>query len=105
VVSYTVAQRRREIGVRVALGASRRQVFQIIVGQGLITSAIGVTLGVIAALGLTRALENLLFGVTPTDPATFASVIAVLTAVAMLACYLPARRATDVDPIEALRQE
>ena len=105
VMSYTVAQRRREIGVRVALGASRGQVFRTIVGQGLITTGIGVTLGVIAALGLTRTLENLLFGVTPTDPVTFASVIAVLIAVAMLACYLPALRATDVDPIEALRQE
>ena len=105
VMSYTVAQRRREIGVRVALGASRGQVFRTIVGQGLITTGIGVTLGVIAALGLTRTLENLLFGVTPTDPVTFASVIAVLIAVAMLACYVPALRATDVDPIEALRQE
>jgi predicted permease len=105
VMAYSVSERRREMGVRVALGASRGHVFRIIVGQGLLTTAIGVTVGIIAALGLTRTLESLLFGVTPTDPLTFAAVIAVLTAVATLACYLPARRATNADPMEALRQE
>lgn len=104
VMSYTVAQRRREIGVRVALGASRGQVFRIVVGEGLITTAAGVLFGVVGALGLTRTVSRLLFGVTPTDPLTFASVIATLTVVALLACYIPARRAMRVEPIEALRE-
>jgi ABC-type antimicrobial peptide transport system permease subunit len=69
------------------------------------TTAIGVTIGILVALGLTRTIESLLFGVTPNDPVTFAAVVAVLTSVAIAACYLPARRATDVDPVEALRQE
>jgi ABC-type antimicrobial peptide transport system permease subunit len=105
VMTYTVAQRRKEIGVRVAFGASPGQVFRIIFGQGLTTTAIGAAVGIIAAIGLTRTIQSLLFGVTPTDPATFASVLGVLTAVAALACYVPARRATNADPIEALRQE
>jgi putative ABC transport system permease protein len=105
VMTYSVTQRRREIGVRIALGASRRQVFRIVVGQGLMTTAIGVTIGILVALGLTRTIESLLFDVTPNDPVTFAAVVAVLTSVAIAACYLPARRATDVDPVEALRQE
>jgi ABC-type antimicrobial peptide transport system permease subunit len=105
VMAYSVTQRRREIGVRVALGASRGQVFRIILGQGLTTTAIGVAVGVLGALGLTRTLESLLFGVTPTDPVAFAGVIAILVAAATLACYMPARRATDADPMEALRQE
>ena len=105
VMTYSVTQRRKEIGVRVALGATPGQVFRIILGQGLMTTAIGAAIGVIAALGLTRTIESLLFGVTPTDPVTFAAVIAVLGAVATLACYLPARRATGADPMEALRQE
>ena len=73
--------------------------------QGLATTAIGVTLGVVAALGLTRTIEHLLFGVAPTDPVTFASVIATLTAAAMLACYVPARRATNVEPLKVLRED
>jgi len=105
VMAYTVTQRRREIGVRVALGASPGQVFRAVLGHGLTTTAIGVALGTVLALGLTRTLEGLLFGVTPTDPVTFAGVVAVLTGAAALACYLPARRATDADPMEALRQE
>ncbi len=105
VMSYSVTQRRKEIGVRVALGASPGQVFRIILGQGLTTTAIGVAIGIVASLGLTRTIESLLFGVTPTDPVTFAAVIAALTAIATLACYLPARRATDADPMDALRQE
>jgi len=104
VMSYTVAQRRREIGVRVALGASRVQVFRVVVGEGIITTATGVLLGVLGALGLTRTVSGLLFGVTPTDPLTFAGVIATLTVVALLACYIPARRAMRVEPIEALRE-
>ena len=105
VMTYTVTQRRKEIGVRVALGASPGQVLRIILGQGLTTTAIGVAIGIVASFGLTRTIESLLFGVTPTDPVTFASVIAMLTGVATLACYLPARRATDADPMEALRQD
>jgi putative ABC transport system permease protein len=105
VMTYGVTQRRREIGVRVALGAQRGQILRIILGQGLTTTAIGVGIGILAALGLTRTIENLLFGITPTDPVTFAAVIALLAGVSMLACYLPARRATDTDPIQALRQD
>jgi putative ABC transport system permease protein len=104
-MTYTVTQRRREIGVRVALGATPGQVFRIILGQGLMTTAIGVSAGIIGALGLTRTLESLLFGVTATDPVTFGSVILILTAVATLACSVPARRATHADSIEALRQD
>jgi ABC-type antimicrobial peptide transport system permease subunit len=80
-------------------------VFRIILGQGLTTTAIGVLIGTAAAFGLTRTIESLLFGVTPTDPVTFTGVIVVLIGVAALACYLPARRATGADPMEALRQE
>jgi putative ABC transport system permease protein len=105
VMTYSVTQRRKEIGVRVALGASPGQVFRIILGQGLLTTAIGVALGVIGALGLSRTIESLLFGVKPADPVAFAAVTLVLVAVATLACYLPARRATDADPMDALRQE
>jgi putative ABC transport system permease protein len=105
VMTYGVTQRRREIGLRVALGAQRGQILRIILGQGLTTTAVGVTIGIVAAMALTRTIENLLFGITPTDPATFVLVIAVLAAVALLACYVPARRATDTDPIGALRQD
>ena len=105
VMTYSVTQRRKEIGVRVALGASPRQVFRIILGQGLTTTGIGVAIGIIAAIGLTRTIESLLFGVTPTDPIAFGGVVALLLLVATLACYLPARRATEADPIEALRQD
>jgi ABC-type antimicrobial peptide transport system permease subunit len=105
VMTYTVTQRRKEIGVRVALGATPGQVFRIILGQGLLTTGIGAFAGIIGALALTRTIESLLFGVTATDPVTFVSVIALLAAVATLACYLPARRATEADPMEALRQE
>ena len=105
VMTYSVTERRREIGVRVALGASPSQVLRIILSQGLMTTAIGVAVGILAALGLTRTLESLLFDVTPTDPVTFAGVIALLAMVATLACYVPARRATHADPMEALRQE
>lgn len=105
VMAYSVTQRRKEIGVRVALGASPRQVFHIVIGQGLLTVMGGVMVGVVTAFGLTRTIESLLFGVTPTDPGAFAAVVVLLVAVAALACYLPARRATHTDPIAALRQD
>ena len=105
VMAYSVTQRRREIGVRLALGASQARVFRIVLGQGLMTAAAGTAIGIAAALWLTRTLQSLLFGVTPTDPVAFAAVIVVLVAAATLACYIPARRATLVDPMETLRDE
>jgi predicted permease len=103
VVSYSVVQRSREIGVRMALGARRGQVFAMVVGQGSRLAAAGIVLGVLAALATTRLLGGLLYGVAPTDPLTFAAVAALLMAVAILACVIPARRATRVDPLIALR--
>jgi predicted permease len=105
VMTYNVTQRRREIGVRVALGAQRGQVLRVILGEGISTMGIGIALGIAAALTLTRTIQSLLFGVTATDPLTFAMVVMVLAAVALVASYLPARRATNADPMEALRQE
>jgi ABC-type antimicrobial peptide transport system permease subunit len=105
VMTYSVTRRRREMGVRMALGANPRDVFAIVLGQGLKTTALGTAIGLVAAVGLARLLESLLFGVTPTDPVTFVSTVAVVTTVSALACYLPARRATGADPMEALRQE
>ncbi|MGH8638313.1 MAG: FtsX-like permease family protein, partial [Burkholderiales bacterium] len=105
VMAYNVTRRRREIGIRVALGATPGDVRRMILSEGLTTTAAGVAVGLLGALAVTRTLESLLFGITPTDPLTFAVVIAGLCAVAALACYVPARRATLADPIEALRQE
>ncbi len=105
VVAYSVSRRTREIGVRVALGADRGDVLRMILGQGLRTIFIGVAIGIAASLLLTRTMESLLFDVTPTDPLTFAGVTLLLVATALLACYIPARRATRVDPIIALRCE
>jgi len=105
VVAYTVAERTPEIGIRIALGAQRRDVLRLILAQGLKPVVIGSGAGVIVALALSRMLSSLLYGVTTTDPATFAIVILLLSAVALLACYLPARRATKVDPLTALRHD
>ncbi|PWT95657.1 MAG: ABC transporter permease [Blastocatellia bacterium] len=105
VINYSVAQRTHEIGIRLALGAQHRDVFQLIVGQGLILTLLGVAVGAAGAFGLTRLIENLLFGVSPTDAVTFTSVSVLVTVVALVACYLPARRATRVDPLEAIRYE
>jgi putative ABC transport system permease protein len=105
VMTYTVTERRREIGVRVALGAQRAQILRVILGEGMATTGVGIAFGIGAALALTRTIQSLLFGVTPTDPSTFAFVVLLLAAVATLASYLPARRATNADPMDALRQE
>lgn len=105
VMAYSVSRRTREIGVRVALGAGSREVLGMILGQGMRTILIGVAIGLAGSLALTRSVQSLLFGVTPTDPLTFAAVILLLVGAALLACYIPARRATKVDPMVALRYE
>jgi putative ABC transport system permease protein len=105
VISYSVSHRTREIGIRMALGAQRREVMAMIVKEGLLYAATGLALGAAGALALTRALSGLLYGISPTDPWTFALVSALLCGAALLACYLPARRATRIDPMLALRHD
>jgi putative ABC transport system permease protein len=104
-MSYTVAQSVREIGIRMALGAQARDVLKLVVGQGLALTIAGLVLGLIGALGVTRLMKNLLYGVTASDPLTFICVSLLLVFIALLACYIPARRATKVDPMIALRNE
>jgi predicted permease len=105
VIAYTTRQRTREIGIRMALGAQRSQILRLVLGQGLRLTTIGLALGLALSLTLTRLLSRLLFGVTPTDLVTFGGVTLLLCAVALGACYLPARRATSVDPMVVLRYE
>ncbi len=105
VIGYSVAQRTREIGIRVALGAERRDILKLVVGQGMTLIFIGAALGLGLSLALTRVVQSQLFGISATDPLTFGAIVLLLVAVALMACYLPARRATKVDPLVALRYE
>jgi ABC-type antimicrobial peptide transport system permease subunit len=104
-ISFTVLQRTREIGIRMALGAKPRDVLTLVLGQGIGATLIGIALGIVAGIALTRTMASLLFGVKPTDAFTFASVAVLLLLVAITASYIPARRAMRTDPLAALRHE
>jgi hypothetical protein len=105
VLAYLVAQRNREIGIRIALGSSPRAVFHLVLGEGMWLTGAGLLLGVAGALGVARSLDDQVFGIAPTDPVVLGAVVLVTGAIALLACVSPARRATRVDPVAALRAE
>ena len=104
-ISFMTAQRTREIGIRMAFGADRRDVMKLIIGQGMRLALAGVVIGLLASFALTRLIESLLFHVSKTDPVTFVVIAFVLSIIPLIACYIPARRATKVDPMVALRYE
>jgi putative ABC transport system permease protein len=104
-MALSVSQRTSELGIRMALGASRQSIIAMVVRQGLTMALIGTALGIAGSLGLTRLMEKLLFSTSPTDPVTFVLVSLVFVAVAVVACFIPARQVTSIDPLNALRQE
>ena len=105
VMAYLVSQRTREIGIRLALGAHPRDIFRLVIGRGMLLAVIGAAVGLVAAFGLARYLETLLFQIKPHDGLAFTAATVLLLGVTLLACWLPARRATKVDPLVALRHE
>jgi putative ABC transport system permease protein len=105
VMAYAVSQRTQAIGIRLALGATPRDILRLVIGEGLVVTLVGIGIGVAGAIALTRYLQTLLFGVTPRDPVTFIAIAALLLITALAACYVPARRAMRLDPAVALREE
>jgi putative ABC transport system permease protein len=105
VLATVVRQRTAEIGVRMAFGASGRSIFRLVVGQGMRLAALGIAIGLFAAFAVTRVMQSMLVGVSATDPLTFVAITALFVVVAMLACWIPARRAARLDPLVALREE